>query len=95
MIPQQNVSNQAKVESTAFKESNEMENGSLKDIKDQSSFNLDLEEMKEPDIEARSKRKTNSSPGIYLKTVIFFYFDDVKNTHQYSCDFEFHSFLNS
>ena len=67
MIHQQNISNQTKEESTAFKESNDMENGSLKDIKGQSSFNLDLDEVKGPNTEVRSKKKTNNSPGTDLK----------------------------
>ena len=80
MIPHQNDGNPTKEESSALKKPNGMENNSSKDIESQSSFNLDLEEVKKPNIEVRSKQKTNSSPGIYLKLVIFFSFDDVKNT---------------
>ena len=43
MIPHQNVSNQAKEESSALKEFNNMENNPPKDTKSKGSFNPDLE----------------------------------------------------
>ena len=71
MIPHRNISNLTKKESTALKEPNEIENNSSKDIKSQSSFNPDIEEVKYPNIEVRSKGKTRRSPGIDWKWITY------------------------